>query len=62
MRKAVSGRRPDLTVELACLRSWSRRLRRVRGAARQGKGHGRIVIAPLFLAQGAAYEKSTCRA
>ena len=51
MQKAVSGKRPDLTVELAFLEIMQPSLADCIAGLAQG-GHGRIVIAPLFLAQG----------
>jgi sirohydrochlorin cobaltochelatase len=60
MQKAVAARRPDLTVELAFLEIMQPAL----GAcvARLAtEGHGRIVIAPLFLAQGGHLKKDLPR-
>ena len=51
MQKAVASRRPDLTVQLAFLEIMEPALADC-VARLAGDGHGRIVIAPLFLAQG----------
>ena len=51
MQKAVAGKRPDLTVALAYLEIMQPSLADCVAGLAQG-GHGRIVIAPLFLAQG----------
>ena len=51
MRNAVAERRPDLTVELAFLEIMQPALAEC-VARLAGLGHQRIVIAPLFLAQG----------
>lgn len=51
MQKAVASRRPDLTVELAFLEIMEPALGAC-VARLAGEGHARIVIAPLFLAQG----------
>ena len=51
MQETVAGRRPDLTVELAFLEIMQPSLAEC-VARLAGDGHGRIVIAPLFLAQG----------
>ena len=51
MQKTVSGKRPDLTVALAFLEIMQPSLADCVAGLAQG-GHGRIVIAPLFLAQG----------
>ena len=56
MRKAVEARRPDLVVELAFLEIMDPALPDcVSRLAREGCG--RIVIAPLFLAQGGHLKK-----
>jgi sirohydrochlorin cobaltochelatase len=60
MQKAVSGRRPDLTVELAFLEIMKPPLAEC-VAELAGAGHGRIVIAPLFLAQGGHLKKDLPR-
>ena len=51
MQKAVAARRPDLSVELAFLEIMQPSLADCIARLAQD-GHGRIVIAPLFLAQG----------
>ena len=51
MQKAVAARRPDLTVALAFLEIMQPSLADCITDLAQG-GHGRIVVAPLFLAQG----------
>ena len=60
MRKAVVGKRPDLTVELAFLEIMQPSLADC-VARLAGDGHERIVIAPLFLAQGAHLKKDLPR-
>ena len=60
MQKAVAGRRPDLTVELAFLEIMEPGLGAC-VARLAGEGHGRIVIAPLFLAQGGHLKKDLPR-
>jgi len=60
IRQAVSARRPDLTVELAFLELMEPKLsdcvdRLVRD------GHARVIIAPLFLAQGGHLKKDLPR-
>ena len=51
MQKTVAGKRPDLTVELAFLEIMQPALADcIERLA--GDGHQRIVVAPLFLAQG----------
>ena len=60
LQKAVSGRRPDLAVELAYLEIMKPALGDcVARLARDG--HQRIVIAPLFLAQGGHLKKDLPR-
>ena len=60
MQKAVAGKRPDLTVELAFLELMQPSLGDcVARLARDG--HQRIVIAPLFLAQGGHLKKDLPR-
>lgn len=60
MQKAVAARRPDLTVQLAFLEIMEPALADcVERLA--GDGHGRIVIAPLFLAQGGHLKKDLPR-
>ena len=60
MQKAVAGRRPDLTVELAFLEILQPSLADC--VARLAvDGHARIVIAPLFLAQGGHLKKDLPR-
>ena len=56
MQKAVAARRPDLTVELAFLEIMQPALPDCVDRLARG-GHGRIVIAPLFLAQGGHLKK-----
>jgi sirohydrochlorin cobaltochelatase len=56
MQKAVAARRPDLTVELAFLEIMQPALPDCVGRLAEG-GYGRIVIAPLFLAQGGHLKK-----
>jgi sirohydrochlorin cobaltochelatase len=60
LQKAVSGRRPDLTVELAFLEIMEPALGDC-VARLAGAGHQRIVIAPLFLAQGGHLKKDLPR-
>lgn len=60
MQKAVAGRRPDLTVELAFLEIMQPALGEC-VARLAGDGHRRIVIAPLFLAQGGHLKKDLPR-
>ena len=60
MQKAVAGRRPDLTVELAFLEIMQPALGECI-ARLAGDGHQRIVIAPLFLAQGGHLKKDLPR-
>ena len=60
MQKAVAGRRPDLTVELAFLEIMQPSLADC-VARLAGDGHARIVIAPLFLAQGGHLKKDLPR-
>ena len=60
MQKAVAGRRPDLTVELAFLEILQPSLADC-VARLAGDGHARIVIAPLFLAQGGHLKKDLPR-
>lgn len=60
MRSAVAQRRPDLTVELAFLEAMQPSLAEcVERLARSG--HRRVVIAPLFLAQGAHLKRDLPR-
>ena len=60
MQKAVAARRSDLTVELAFLEIMQPALADcVAGLAQAG--HGCIVIAPLFLAQGSHLKKDLPR-
>src|SRR5688572_33169333 len=60
MQKAVAARRSDLTVELAFLEIMQPALADcVAGLAQAG--HGCIVIAPLFLAQGGHLKKDLPR-
>jgi sirohydrochlorin cobaltochelatase len=60
MQKAVASRRPDLTVELAFLEIMQPALGDC--VTRLAKdGHERIVIAPLFLAQGGHLKKDLPR-
>src|SRR5688572_8364586 len=51
LRKTVSGRRPDLTVELAFLEIMRPALDDCVSQL-AASGHRRITVAPLFLAQG----------
>ena len=60
LQKAVSGRRPDLTVELAFLEMIEPALGDC-VARLANAGHRRIVIAPLFLAQGGHLKKDLPR-
>jgi sirohydrochlorin cobaltochelatase len=60
MQKAVAGRRPDLTVQLAFLEIMEPALGEC-VARLAGEGHARIVIAPLFLAQGGHLKKDLPR-
>ena len=60
MQKAVAGKRPDLTVELAFLEIMQPSLADC-VARLAGDGHARIVIAPLFLAQGGHLKKDLPR-
>ena len=60
MQKAVASRRPDLTVQLAFLEIMQPALPDC-VARLAGEGHGRIVIAPLFLAQGGHLKKDLPR-
>jgi len=60
MQKAVASRRPDLTVKLAFLEIMQPSLGDC-VAALAGDGHQRIVIAPLFLAQGGHLKKDLPR-
>ena len=60
MQKSVAERRPDLTVELAFLEIMPPALADC-VASLAGKGHQRIVIAPLFLAQGGHLKKDLPR-
>lgn len=60
MQKAVAKRRPDLTVELAFLEIMQPTLADC-VARLAGDGHRRIVIAPLFLAQGGHLKKDLPR-
>jgi sirohydrochlorin cobaltochelatase len=60
MQKAVAGKRPDLTVALAFLEIMQPSLADCIAGLAQG-GHGRIVIAPLFLAQGGHLKKDLPR-
>lgn len=60
LRKAVSARRPDLTVELAFLEIMEPALGDC-VARLASAGHQHIVIAPLFLAQGAHLKKDLPR-
>jgi sirohydrochlorin cobaltochelatase len=60
MQRAVSARRPDLTVELAYLEIMQPALADC-VARLADDGYGRIVIAPLFLAQGAHLKKDLPR-
>lgn len=60
LQKAVSTRRPDLTVELAFLEIMDPALSDC-VARLASAGHQRIVIAPLFLAQGGHVKKDLPR-
>ena len=60
MQTAVAGKRPDLTVELAFLEIMQPSLADCVAKLANG-GHGRIVIAPLFLAQGGHLKKDLPR-
>lgn len=60
MQKAVASRRPDLTVQLAFLEIMEPALGDCVGRL-AAEGHGRIVIAPLFLAQGGHLKKDLPR-
>jgi sirohydrochlorin cobaltochelatase len=60
MQKAVAARRPDLTVSLAFLEIMEPTLGDC-VARLAGDGHSRIVIAPLFLAQGGHLKKDLPR-
>ena len=60
MQKAVAGKRPDLTVELAFLEIMQPSLADC-VARLATDGHERIVIAPLFLAQGGHLKKDLPR-
>jgi len=60
LQKAVSVRRPDLTVELAFLEIMGPALGDC-VARLASAGHQRIVIAPLFLAQGGHLKKDLPR-
>jgi len=60
LQKAVSVRRPDLTVELAFLEIMGPALGDC-VASLASAGHQRIVIAPLFLAQGGHLKKDLPR-
>ena len=60
MQKAVASRRPDLTVEIAFLEIMQPPLAEC-VARLAGAGHARIVIAPLFLAQGSHLKKDLPR-
>ena len=60
MQKAVAGRRPDLTVDLAFLEIMEPGLTAC-VARLASEGHARIVIAPLFLAQGGHLKKDLPR-
>ena len=60
LQKAVSGRRPDLTVELAFLELMEPALGDCVARLAKG-GHQRITIAPLFLAQGGHLKKDLPR-
>ncbi len=60
LQKAVSGRRPDLTVELAFLELMEPALGDC-VTRLAGSGHQRITIAPLFLAQGGHLKKDLPR-
>jgi sirohydrochlorin cobaltochelatase len=60
MQKAVAARRPDLTVALAFLEIMEPSLADC-VARLTGDGHERIVVAPLFLAQGGHLKKDLPR-
>ena len=60
MQKAVAARRPDLTVELAFLEIMQPSLADC-VASLAGDAHQRIVVAPLFLAQGGHLKKDLPR-
>ncbi len=60
MQKTVAARRSDLTVELAFLEIMQPPLADCVARLAQA-GHGRIVIAPLFLAQGGHLKKDLPR-
>jgi sirohydrochlorin cobaltochelatase len=60
LQKAVAARRPDLTVALAFLEIMEPSLADC-VARLAGDGHGRIVVAPLFLAQGGHLKKDLPR-
>src|SRR5688572_9219077 len=60
LRKAVLAKRPDLSVELAFLEIMEPALGDCI-ARLAGAGHRRIVIAPLFLAQGGHLKKDLPR-
>ncbi len=60
MQKAVSGRRRDLTVALAFLEIMEPSLSEC-VARLVADGHDRIVVAPLFLAQGGHLKKDLPR-
>jgi sirohydrochlorin cobaltochelatase len=60
LRESVSGRRPDLTVELAFLEMMEPALPDCIARLAES-GHHRITIAPLFLAQGGHLKKDLPR-
>ena len=60
LQREVAGRRPDLTVELAFLELMKPSLGDCVSQL-AGDGHRRIVIAPLFLAQGGHLKKDLPR-
>ena len=60
IRQAVAGRRPDLTVELAFLELMQPTLGDC-VAQLTRDGHTRIIVAPLFLAQGGHLKKDLPR-
>jgi sirohydrochlorin cobaltochelatase len=60
MQKAVAGRRPDLVVELAFLEIMEPTLGACVGRLAE-EGYERVVIAPLFLAQGGHLKKDLPR-
>lgn len=60
LQRAVSNRRPDLTVELAFLELMEPALGDC-VARLAGSGYTRIIIAPLFLAQGGHLKKDLPR-